>query len=87
MFCYVYLLRSLQDRKFYVGCTNDLRRRLAEHNSKKSFATKSRTPLQLIYYEAYPNRKDAEKRERFFKTGWGRRYIQRALENYLSAKI
>lgn len=87
MFCYVYILQSLKDKKFYVGCTSDLRRRLAEHNASKSFATKSRAPFKLIYYEAYPNRKDAGKREKFFKTGWDRQYIGRALQNYFSVKI
>lgn len=86
MFSYVYLLRSKADKKFYVGCTSDLRRRLREHNNGLAFATKSRTPLQLVYYEAFPNRKDAERREFFFKSGWGRQYIQRALYNYLRTK-
>lgn len=88
MFSYVYILKSLKDSKFYVGCTDDLKKRLREHNRGDSFATKTRIPLTLIYYEAYPHRQDAERRERFFKTGWGRQYIQRALKNYLlSAKI
>lgn len=71
----------------YIGCTNDLKKRLSQHNKGLSFATKPRMPLELIYYEAFPNQKDAERREQFFKTGWGRQYIQRALYNYFSAKI
>ncbi len=86
MFSYVYILKSLHDSKFYIGCTDDLKRRLREHNRGDSFATKTRTPLMLIYYEAYPHRQDAERREKFFKTGWGRQYIQRTLKSYLSAK-
>ncbi len=85
MFSYVYILRSLHVDKFYVGCTNDLKKRLREHNLGKSFATKPRIPFQLVYYEAFPHRLDAETRERFFKTGWGRQYIQRALRHYLSS--
>ncbi len=87
MFSYVYILRSIRDGNYYVGCTNDLPRRLREHNSGLSFATKSRLPFALIYYEAYPHRKDAEERERFFKSGWGRQYLKKALKHYLSAKI
>jgi len=86
MFSYVYVLRSERDSKLYIGCTDDLQRRLREHNEGKSFATKTRVPLILIYYEAYPTRKDAEKREKFFKTGWGRRYLQRVLKHYFSVK-
>lgn len=86
MFSYVYIIRSVVDRKLYIGCTDDLKRRLREHNAGLSFATKTRIPFDLIYYEAYPHRKDAERREKFFKTGWGRQYIKRALHYYLSAK-
>lgn len=86
MFSYVYILKSLKDEKLYVGCTNDLRKRVREHNKGLSFATKPRVPFMLIYYEAYLNRKDAEKRERFFKTGWGRQYINRTLQHYFNAK-
>ena len=86
MFSYVYILQSLKDKELYIGCTNDLRRRIREHNEQKSFATKTRGPFKLIYYEAYPNRQDAEAREIFFKTGWGRQYIKRALKEYFSAK-
>ena len=86
MFFYVYILRSLKDRKFYVGCTHDLKKRVEEHNVGKSFAPKLRTPFKLMYYEAYLNRQDAEARERFFKTGWGRQYIGRTLKYFLSAK-
>jgi len=87
MFFYVYILQSIKDGKLYIGCSNDLRRRLKEHNEGLSISTKSRTPFELIYYEAYRNRKDAEKRERFFKTGWGRGYVKKLLEYEFSAKI
>ena len=45
---YVYVLISLKDKKFYIGFTNDLKRRLKEHNSGKNISTKSRLPLKLI---------------------------------------
>jgi len=84
MFTYVYILKSKKDERLYIGCTGDLKKRLQEHNRGDSFSTKGRRPFSLIYYEAYPNRKDAENREKFFKTGWGRQYIKKALRNYYS---
>lgn len=87
MFSYVYILQSLKDGKFYIGSTNNLRKRIRKHNLAKSFATKPRMPFKLIYYEAYPCPKDAHARERFFKTGWGRQYLRKSLKHYLSAKI
>ncbi|PJE67520.1 excinuclease ABC subunit C [Candidatus Shapirobacteria bacterium CG10_big_fil_rev_8_21_14_0_10_40_9] len=60
---YIYILRSKKDGQLYIGSTNDLRRRLKEHNEGKVFSTKFRTPFELIYYEAYKIEKDARKRE------------------------
>lgn len=80
---YIYILRSLKDRKFYIGFTDDLRRRFYEHQNGLSLATKSRRPFELVYYEAYKDEKDARAREKFFKTGWGRNYIKRTLNSYL----
>ena len=65
---YVYVLLSLKDKKFYIGFTNDLERRLTEHNSGKNISTKSKLPLKLIYYEAHLSKADAMRRERYFKT-------------------
>ena len=83
---YVYILESLKDGNHYAGCTNDLKRRIKEHNNKLSQSTKGRAPFKLIYYEAYFNRKDAEEREKFFKTGWGKQYIKKSLKHYLLSK-
>lgn len=85
MFSCVYILKSLKDGKMYIGCTNDLNRRLREHNQGSSFAAKTRGPLELIYFEGYRNREDAEKREKFFKTGWGGQYIKKNLKHYLKS--
>ena len=83
---YVYTLISNKDQKLYTGYTNDLTRRLKEHNNKENFSTKYRTPFELIHYEAYQNKEDAKNREKFFKTGWERQYVKRVLKNYFQAK-
>ena len=60
---YVYVLHSLEDHGLYIGVSTDLRRRMAEHKGRASFATKYRGPWKFIYYEAYTERLDAEGRE------------------------
>ncbi|MDP3014172.1 MAG: GIY-YIG nuclease family protein [Candidatus Subteraquimicrobiales bacterium] len=60
---YLYILKSKKDDDLYIGSTNDLRRRLSEHNSGKVRSTMSRRPFELRYYEAYANKNDARKRE------------------------
>ena len=65
--CYVYILKSKKDNKLYIGSTNNLDRRLEEHNSGKVFSTKSRFPFELFYYEAYKSEKDARYREKNLK--------------------
>src|SRR3989344_959255 len=60
---YVYVLKSLKDKKLYVGSTNDLRRRLSEHNDGMVKSTKSRRLFKLCYYEAYASERDARGRE------------------------
>jgi len=68
-----YVLQSRKDNRFYTGWSNDLRKRLQEHNAGKVFSTASRRPVRIIYYEACENREDAKKRERYLKTTWGKR--------------
>jgi len=61
---YVYFLKSINSNAVYVGYTNDLRRRLAEHNSKHGGKyTKNKGPFALVYYEAYKSIEDAKNRE------------------------
>lgn len=72
-----------QRGKWYTGCTSDLRKRLNEHESGKSLHTKHRGPYKLIYYEACINDKDAYARERYLKSGMGKRYIKNKLKRYL----
>lgn len=75
VFFYVYVLQSQKDRKLYIGYTNNLKKRIKEHNKGKSFATKMRTPLKLIYFEGCLNQDDAKRREDYLKTTQGRRFL------------
>ena len=71
----VYILHSGKDNKRYVGFTDNLERRLTEHNSGKVKSTKHRKPLQLIYSEQFKDKIDAMNREKFFKTHSGRDFL------------
>jgi putative endonuclease len=64
---YVYVIKSSKDDELYIGSTTDLKRRLREHNTGKSFSTSWRGPFELIYYEAYKSLDDARNREKALK--------------------
>lgn len=66
---YVYVLFSEKDRNIYTGYSSDLKKRVKEHQRGKVESTKNRKPLKLIYYEAYLNKFDAQKREKYLKSG------------------
>jgi putative endonuclease len=77
---YVYVLHSITDHGLYIGYSTDLKRRLSEHKQGASAATKYRGLRKLIYYEAYIERADAVGRERYLKSGSGRRSCGRSCD-------
>ena len=74
---YTYVLRSNIDSNFYIGWTNDLKKRIKKHNKGEVTATKHRRPLTLVYYEACLLEKKAIEREKQLKTGFGRAYLKK----------
>ena len=70
----VYILKSINNLKFYVGSTTDLNRRITEHNSGKTIYTKRYMPWIIIYIEEYSNLSDARKREKYLKSSAGRKF-------------
>ena len=82
---YFYILRSLKNKKLYLGYTPDLKRRLTSHNNGKNMATKAHTPYELIYYSAFKSKKDALECEKYFKTTAGWRRIKQMLKNTLGS--
>lgn len=82
---YVYILESKKDGFLYTGCTHDLKNRLQEHNNGKVFSTKSRLPIKLIYYEMCLSKKDAYAREKYLKSGMGKRYLKNRLRDHFTA--
>lgn len=71
---YVYFAKSLRNDKVYVGFTTKLpEERINEHNRSGNAWSKNNKPLKLIYYESFICKEDAIQKERFYKTGIGKR--------------
>ena len=77
---YTYVLQSKKDKKWYTGATDDLRKRFKQHNDNRVLSTKGRGPFELIYYEACLNQQDAFQREKYLKSGPGKRYLKNRLK-------
>lgn len=77
---YVYVIKSLTHNNRYVGSTDNINKRLNEHNLGKSRYTSGRRPWQLIYKEEYSTRGEAMEREKFLKSGQGRKYLNKFLK-------
>jgi len=78
---YTYVLYSLKDELLYIGFTPDLKLRYKKHLTGQVRATKNRKPLKLIYYEAYMLRSDAIRREKYLKSGGGRKELAKQLSD------
>ena len=81
---YVYVIQSQKDKQFYTGFTSDLQNRFREHNAGRVSSTKGRGPFELIYYEACLNEQDALAREKYLKSGMGKRYLKNRLKRFSS---
>jgi putative endonuclease len=86
MFNFVYVLLSEKDRKFYIGFTHDLPKRILQHDEGLVQSTKGRGPLKLIFYEAYLDERDATRRENYFKTSKGKRTLRLMLKELLNSE-
>jgi len=73
---YTYVLRSKRDNKLYTGFIEDLRKRFEKHVRGLVLATKDRLLVELIYYEACLDKERDIKREKYFKTGFGRKFLK-----------
>jgi putative endonuclease len=74
---YVYLLKNLKNRRIYIGWTPDLKRRYNEHKEKDN-------QWQIVYYEAYLSKQDAQDRERQLKQyGSALGHLKRRINNSL----
>ncbi len=86
-YTYVLLCQDIKRlrKNFYIGSTEDLKNRIKEHKAGEIKTTKSFDKVDLVYYEASLSKADARKRELQLKTGFGRGYLKKRLENYLKS--
>jgi putative endonuclease len=80
---YTYVLQSKKDNKFYTGYSKDLKLRFESHEKGLVESTKDRRPLELVYYEACLNQQDANHREKYLKTHYGKMFLKNRLKSYL----
>jgi putative endonuclease len=81
---YTYVLKCDKTKTFYTGTTNNLMRRIEQHRKGEVYSTKNKLPVKVIYAEACLNREDAYRRERYLKTGMGKRYLRNRLKGGLT---
>ena len=80
---YVYILKSVKDNLFYIGSSADLKKRLKEHQMGQSLSTKGRRPFILLFYEAFLDKRDALRREKYFKQSKGKSSLRMTLRESL----
>ena len=76
---YVYVLYSEKYNRYYKGFCQNLTRRLKEHNSGHTKSTKPYIPWEICYFEPFKDRMGARKREKYFKSAAGRRFLEKKL--------
>lgn len=73
---FVYSIKSIVRNYIYVGLTNNLERRLQEHNNGRNRTTKAYCPFILIYQEMFETRPEARKKEKYLKSGIGKVFLK-----------
>jgi len=75
---------SLKNERLYVGYTDDLKRRVVEHNSGIGGKyTRDNRPFKLVFYEAFLSKEDAMRQEMFYKSGYGKEVLKEKVKNSL----
>ena len=76
---YAYVLKSVKHDYFYKGHCENLQTRMAEHNAGMTTSIEPYIPFEIVYFEEFDTREEAIKREKYFKTSAGRRYLKTKL--------
>jgi putative endonuclease len=75
----IYAIKSRFDNRIYVGFTMNLDKRIKEYNQGTTKSTKGFRPWFLIYNEQVETRLEARKREKYFKSGFGKEFLKKVI--------
>ena len=84
---YVYAISSINRNYIYVGLTNNIKKRFAQHNKGENKSTKAYRPFVLVYTEIYQTRAEARAREKYLKSGIGKEFLKMTKNNAEVAKL
>ncbi|MCR4283934.1 MAG: GIY-YIG nuclease family protein [Parcubacteria group bacterium] len=73
---YTYAIKSEVRNYIYVGLTNNLDRRIKQHNDKKERTTRAYAPFRILFIEKFTTRTDARQKEKYLKSGAGKEYLK-----------
>jgi putative endonuclease len=76
---FVYVLKSISHPFIYIGSTNDLERRLSEHNAGLTQSTKHYVPFEIEAFVAVKTEAKARELEKYFKTGSGKAVLKKRI--------
>lgn len=76
---YVYILKSRVENFYYKGFCSNLNKRLSEHNSGMTRSNKKYIPFDIVYFEKCNNIEEALKKEKYWKSAAGRKYLKNKL--------
>lgn len=74
---YVYVLKSVNFGRRYIGFTRNVAKRLRQHNAGKTISTKPYLPWEVLFFEEFGTKEEALMREKFLKTGKGREFLKK----------
>ncbi|MBI5621956.1 GIY-YIG nuclease family protein [Candidatus Falkowbacteria bacterium] len=84
MYYTVYILENQHDKTWYTGMSSNLKQRIKQHLAGQSTYTAKKPGWKLIYAELYLTKQDASGREKFLKSGAGKKFIRKQLTHYFS---
>jgi len=76
---YTYVIKSKKFDFYYKGHCEDLNKRLSQHNSGMTVSIKQYIPFEIVYFEQFETREEAVRREKYFKSAAGRRFLKNKL--------
>jgi putative endonuclease len=81
---FVYVLKSRDHDFYYKGHCENLDARLAQHNAGQTKSIRPYIPFEIVYFEEFKDRESAIRREKYFKTAAGRKFLKSKLPNKVS---